>query len=102
MADDDKPGLKDEIMAEVKKLLEGPPKDGGAAKPGAAGGDVTSQVEVAVAKVRAGDAEKSRQEKTEERLAALESQKTKAPEAEKQPKQYRRITNFLWGNDDDD
>ncbi|MFC8719751.1 hypothetical protein [Kitasatospora sp. NPDC057198] len=100
MGDDDKALTAEDVKAIVAEVMAGAqPKS--AAPKAAAAGDVTAQVEAAVAKVRAGDAAAAEQKSLSDRLAALEAGKAK-PEPEKQPKTYRKITSFLWGNDDDD
>lgn len=102
MGDDDKPLSAEDVKAIVAEALAAQPKGGAAPKAGAGAGDVTAQVEAAVAKVRAGDAAKAEQQSLSDRIAALEAGKAGPPEAEKQPKKYRRITSLLWGGDDDD
>jgi hypothetical protein len=101
VADDDKGGDgAPDLKATIREVLAEMLPKSGAAKGGAAGaGDVSAQVAAAVEKVRAGDAQRARDEQTEQRIAALEAKK-QTPE--KTPKQYRRITTALWGSDDDD
>lgn len=101
MGDEDKPLTAEDVKALVAEALAGQQPKGGGKAGAPAAGDVTAQVEAAVAKVRAGDQAAAEQKSLSDRIAALESSKA-TPEPEKQPKTYRRITSLLWGNDDDE
>lgn len=62
-------------------------------------GDIQSQVEAAVKKVRDKDTRDAAEKSREERLAAVEA---KLAKPEKTPKQQRRSTRFMWGAEDED
>lgn len=62
------------------------------------GGDIAGQVAKALADVRSKDAQAAEKQALEDRLKALE-EKTAKPE--KAPRQLRRATRFMWGEDDD-
>lgn len=62
-------------------------------------GDVASQVEAAVKRVRDKDARDKAEREREERLTALEE---KLAKPEKIPAQVRRATRLMWGGGDDD
>lgn len=100
MADDDKSGV---TLEQVKALLADALKGKGpaAAKDPAAGdspsGDVTTQVEAAVARVHAGQAADAERKAIADRLAALETR-----EPEKKPREFRAITRKIWGTEDDE
>lgn len=59
--------------------------------------DIGRQVEAAVRKVQEKDARTKAEQEREDRIKALE-EKTATPE--KLPKQVRRVTRFMWGDED--
>ncbi|AGS73948.1 hypothetical protein [Streptomyces collinus] len=90
-------GQGDGIEATVRRILaELLPKAGGRGQ--AAEHDVTAQVEAAVAKVHEGKEAARVMEEIQARLKAVEDR----PVVEKKPKEYRKITLRMWGDDDDD
>ena len=88
------PSLREQVAELVKEMTSG-----GGEKKKEPAGDIESQVEKAVERVRSGDEAARRRSELEARLAALEEKKP--PEQEKKPKVYRRITALMWGGDDD-
>jgi ABC-type hemin transport system substrate-binding protein len=64
---------------------------------GASEHDVTAQVEAAVAKVHRGQQAEQVMADIQARLKAVEEK----PATEKKPKEYRKLTTWLWGGDDD-
>jgi len=88
-------GVEDTIRRVVTEMLEKfKPSGGGAASEH----DVSAQVEAAVQKVHRGQRAEQVMADLETRLKAIESK----PAPEKKPKEYRKITTRLWGDDDDD
>lgn len=104
--------LDDESRTEIRSLIgdalkglttpppaDPPPAGRGRTKGGDTEEAIAAQVAAAVQKVEADKAATAAEKAREERLKKVEDAQAAA---EKEPRTYRRITEFLWGTPDDE
>ena len=90
----------DGVIETLKKILH--PGDGeapAAAEPAAEEPDVASQVKAELAKLKAAEDRKAKAEARDKEVDELKETVKKIKE--KPPKEYRRVTNLIWGRDED-
>ena len=93
-------GKVDSIIDRLASLLPGGGGEAPAkAEPEAAEPDISSQVKAELAKLKAAEDRKAKAEARDKEVDELKE--TVAKIKEKPPKEYRRVTNLVWGRDED-